>query len=762
MEKELVLGIDYGGKYTGLAVVNQKNNQVLYARTVKMRDDVTDILAGRREQRSLRRTLQTKKKRLRELKNYLESIGGIYEESSGTFTIEPFRTVYSLAHKRGYDYADLPEEKTSEEIEAMDAKERKQWEKEKKELEETQRNSRHRDEVLRDVRNVMTEGNLSEEQIIKVESIFNKQYRHKRFNNRILTKCKVCGKNTPLRINVRELLLENIVRYLPLQNKERELLKLTILKGHQQDINEIFKHFRKVYKITLNQKDWPGKNLIDIARNQLRGRLLFCKVHFPENEKYVSIEKKTFRLAPSLKTKIENVLSVIKDDILPNFTLNNVVMESNNFDIAAKTKGKKRLLKEEYSKGHRESGETRKEALLRETDSRCIYCGKGIDLSNAHEDHIFPRKAGGINIFGNLVACCSVCNEEKRGRTPLESGILPKPEIVSFITNDLKKKILEDAQYINTLDFNKYMSHASIGWRHMRDRLRELTGNKELLIKRQSGIYTAYFRKWWGFIKERGNHGHHALDAVILASKKSYAEDGKVDMTIKPCGEDGKEFDIERHLSEMKEFRRDKGGKSAPLHDRNPLSFKNDIITRRFMVTEIECGKEAVIISEEYRKKLTEAFKRFGIAKGKYLTDEQAKDAGFYLRKNGEGVMSLKCEVKGTGYNQMIRIKNNIFKTNVHNVGVAVFLDEKGKKRACELKNPRLSKHFVKPAEQVKGKVIFILKRGNMVTVEGEEMIYRVKKLGTSPVIEAIVGSDGKTRTVSATKLLKINHTKKV
>jgi hypothetical protein len=41
MEKELVLGIDYGGKYTGLAVVDRRNNQVLYARTVKMRDDVT-------------------------------------------------------------------------------------------------------------------------------------------------------------------------------------------------------------------------------------------------------------------------------------------------------------------------------------------------------------------------------------------------------------------------------------------------------------------------------------------------------------------------------------------------------------------------------------------------------------------------------------------------------------------------------------------------------------------------------------------------
>jgi len=31
MEKELALGIDYGGKYTGLAVVDRRNNSVLYA-----------------------------------------------------------------------------------------------------------------------------------------------------------------------------------------------------------------------------------------------------------------------------------------------------------------------------------------------------------------------------------------------------------------------------------------------------------------------------------------------------------------------------------------------------------------------------------------------------------------------------------------------------------------------------------------------------------------------------------------------------------
>ncbi|OGQ64494.1 MAG: hypothetical protein A3F88_02105 [Deltaproteobacteria bacterium RIFCSPLOWO2_12_FULL_42_16] len=86
-----------------------------------------------------------------------------------------------------------------------------------------------------------------------------------------------------------------------------------------------------------------------------------------------------------------------------------------------------------------------------------------------------------------------------------------------------------------------------------------------------------------------------------------------------------------------------------------------------------------------------------------------------------------------------------------------VYLDEKGKKKAYERKNPRLSKHFIEPPPQPNGRVSFTLKRRDMVTVEGEDAIYRIKKLGTSPTIEAVVGSDGKTRTVSATKLTKAN-----
>lgn len=760
MEKEFVLGIDYGGKYTGLAIVDQRNNQVLYARTIKMRDDVADILEGRREQRGIRRTGQTRKKRLRELKTYLKSIGGECDESIGTFKNEPFKTVYKLCHKRGYDYTEMLEEKTPEEIEAMDANEKKQWEKEKKEWEETQRNSKHRGEVIKDVRKVMSERDATEKQISHVIKIFNKQYRPKRFNNRILTKCKVedCGVNTPLRKNARNLLIENIVRFLPLSQPEKEELKSYAL---DKEGREKLKSFFRRHRIN----EFLRKQIYDIAYNpNLSGRTIFCKKHILEHEQYTKEERRVFRLAPSLKTKINNVLAVVKEEILPKFEIYKVIMESNNFDIAARTKGKKRLAKDEYSKGHKEAKESLLEVLLRETNNRCIYCGKGIAVTTSNTDHIFPRKAGGINIFANLVACCRECNEKKKGRTPLEAGILPQPDIAAHIDNDLKRKILEDARNINELNLNgiKYMSHASIGWRHMRDELRRITGNDELPIERQSGILTAYFRRWWGFKKERGNDMHHALDAVILASKKGFTEDG-VDMTLKPKYSDGREFEPEKHLPDTISFKRDKSNKGSPLYDKNPLSIKNGIISRRWMVTEIEHGKENTIISDEYREKLKEAFRRFGTSKGKCLTDEEARQAAFYQKKNGN-FMSLRCIEKGLGWGQMVKINHNAFKTNVHNIGVAVCLDEKGNKKAYEMKNPRLLKHFVELKPEIGGKRLYTLRRGDYVTYEGEDTVYRIKKLGASPVLEAVVkGTIGKIRnSASATKLTKANKPQQV
>ena len=50
----LRLGIDYGGKFTGLAVVDSRTNNVLYAKTVRMRSDIPDKMLQRLALRSMR------------------------------------------------------------------------------------------------------------------------------------------------------------------------------------------------------------------------------------------------------------------------------------------------------------------------------------------------------------------------------------------------------------------------------------------------------------------------------------------------------------------------------------------------------------------------------------------------------------------------------------------------------------------------------------------------------------------------------------
>jgi hypothetical protein len=229
-------------------------------------------------------------------------------------------------------------------------------------------------------------------------------------------------------------------------------------------------------------------------------------------------------------------------------------------------------------------------------------------------------------------------------------------------------------------------------------------------------------------------------------------------MTLKPVNSDGQEFSPEKHIPESKEFKRNKSSRGSALYDKNPLSIKNGKITRRYMATEIERGKEDAIISDKWREKLTAAFDHFGIANEKCLPDLQAKEVGLYAQKNP---MSLKCTVRGAGKGQIVKIGNNAFKTNVHNVGVAVYLDEKGKKRACELKNPRLAQHFVEPQDEIKGKILFTLRKGDTVKAE-DGNIYRILELGERPVVDIkwVPTSDGKKKRVKtaihATKLTKL------
>ncbi len=109
------LGIDYGGKYTGLAVVDSGNNNVLYTRTIKMRSDISDKLEQRGALRSMRRSRKSKRRRLRDLKAYLNKM---------SFSQEAKKEIYRLAHKRGYDYREYDPDEL---IERAVARSQKAW-----------------------------------------------------------------------------------------------------------------------------------------------------------------------------------------------------------------------------------------------------------------------------------------------------------------------------------------------------------------------------------------------------------------------------------------------------------------------------------------------------------------------------------------------------------------------------------------------------------------------------------------------------------
>lgn len=697
------LGIDYGGKFTGLAVVDTRNNNVLYAKTVKMRSDIPDKMTQRRALRSIRRSRKTKKRRLRDLQAYLDKIN-IQEETK--------KEVYRLAHKRGYDYREYDPEEIIEQDQNPEA--------------------RHREEVLKDIRSALTSAGATEDQVVRITEIINRQYRPRRFMNRLLTKCKVCGKNTPLKANAGDLLIENILMDLPISEEEKQFIREHALAPDGK--KALVPFFRRVH---INE--YLRNQIYDIAEGELTGRTVFCKDHILEHHTFTKIPKAVIRVLPTTKVKADNVISVIQEEIIPKYAIEEVVMEANNFDISAKSRGKGRLAKEQYQEGNVKKKKGLIETLHEEFKGRCVYCGNSFDITRMTSDHVYPKKNGGLNIYANLVLACKDCNQNKKGRTPLEWGVLPRAEVYQDIENDLKKKILMDSSHQDTLDFNRYMGQASIGWRHLNKRLREITENNSLSIRRESGLLTSHFRKWWGFLKEKGNPIHHAIDAIILASKKEVNEEGMVDMTLKPNVE---LVDFEKR-SYLREFKPKQDRRSSQLHDQNPVSLKNGVITQRKMVTEIPKGEEDRVVSDEFRNKLTALFEKHAVIKGKHLTDEQAKELG---------CRHLKCFVKGTGPSQLAHLKNNFYKVATPNDSLLVGKDAAGKVHVIVRKNRYLRKHMREETTPEGYIVEKVFKRGDQV-VDDKGELFVVKKLGKSAVLS---NGEGVEKTRSPKVLKKI------
>jgi len=176
--------------------------------------------------------------------------------------------------------------------------------------------------------------------------------------------------------------------------------------------------------------------------------------------------------------------------------------------------------------------------LWKQQDERCIYSGKTINQSdlfsaNCEIDHIMPFSKTANNSFFNKVLCFHSDNQEKGNRTPIDawSGTqkwdnisntldslvrghsYPKNKASLFRTKeeDLPKDFLNsqlsDTRYI-AKEAVKYLS--TLGCK----------------VETTKGIVVSNLRHQWGFNsilghskeKERVDHRHHIIDAVVIAS----------------------------------------------------------------------------------------------------------------------------------------------------------------------------------------------------------------------------------------------------
>ena len=210
------------------------------------------------------------------------------------------------------------------------------------------------------------------------------------------------------------------------------------------------------------------------------------------------------------------------------------------------------------------SGRDIEKGLLFEDLQECTYCGKPIKFADLFSqsrlfdvDHIIPASRFPDNSYGNKVLACSGCNALKTNRTPFEAFGSDAERWSTFVARVSRKRKsgkfdafvlgrdkrerllmetveqfekfsarhLTDTRYITKLAA-RYLEQLYGG----RDREVPEHDQRRRCIFASSGAVTFTLRKSWGLEallpstaavaraeKERTDHRHHAVDAMVIA-----------------------------------------------------------------------------------------------------------------------------------------------------------------------------------------------------------------------------------------------------
>jgi len=184
--------------------------------------------------------------------------------------------------------------------------------------------------------------------------------------------------------------------------------------------------------------------------------------------------------------------------------------------------------------------------LCREQKFRCTYCcdekdsiseatavkGEGVEI-----DHIIPESRGGNSYLSNLVLCHTKCNRGKGNKTPKEwltdeefikleqrLGHLEKDNKIKW--DNIHKEVTDLDGFVESqLTDTAYAARQVAGWLEKTLYGDRNDGKRHVFTTK--GRYTAILRKKWRLFpdrkgneegeKNRADHRHHAIDAVITA-----------------------------------------------------------------------------------------------------------------------------------------------------------------------------------------------------------------------------------------------------
>ncbi|EAJ1198445.1 type II CRISPR RNA-guided endonuclease Cas9 [Campylobacter jejuni] len=187
--------------------------------------------------------------------------------------------------------------------------------------------------------------------------------------------------------------------------------------------------------------------------------------------------------------------------------------------------------------------------LFKEQKEFCAYSGEKIKISDLQDekmleiDHIYPYSRSFDDSYMNKVLVFTKQNQEKLNQTPFEafgndSAKWQKIEVLAKNLptkkqkrildknykdkeqKDFKDRNLNDTRYIARLVLNytkDYLDFLPLS-DDENTKLNDTQKGSKVHVEAKSGMLTSALRHTWGFsAKDRNNHLHHAIDAVIIA-----------------------------------------------------------------------------------------------------------------------------------------------------------------------------------------------------------------------------------------------------